>query len=128
MGIDVFTLCDGAFNYSGKLTIVGTYDQLNVNTIPINVRVSLAIKLSFEENEIHNGSVIKVAFRNSLNNPVSADIHNTIGVLPDNVKVRHVAMAISAEIKIAEAGIHYVELYVDDTLMGRKDFSVEIIH
>lgn len=124
MEIEVFTLCDGAFNYSGKLTIIGTYDQLIVNSVPISSRVSLAVKLNFDKNELHNGTTIKVAFKNSLGQPISADITNTVGVLPEGTQVCHVAMAVNADINISEAGAYSVELYVDDELKIRKSFDV----
>lgn len=51
MEIRIFTLCDGAFNYNGKLTIVGTTDAIKVAKVPSNIDISLAIKLSFSSDE-----------------------------------------------------------------------------
>lgn len=127
MNIEVFTLCDGAFNYSGKLTIIGTYDQLNVQSVPISAKVSLAVKLCFDENEVHNGTTLKVSYKNPMGAPIAADVINTIGVLPESAQVRHVAMAISTDINISEVGAHSVELYVDDVLVRKKNFDVAVI-
>ena len=46
MDIRVFTLCDGAYNYNGKLTIVGTVDHIKVLKVPTLASVALAIKIA----------------------------------------------------------------------------------
>lgn len=46
MDIRVFTLCDGAFNYNGKLTIVGTVDHIKVPKVPVIARIALAVKIA----------------------------------------------------------------------------------
>lgn len=51
MEVRIFTLCDGAFNYKGKLTIVGTTDNIKVAKVPSNIDISLAVKLSFSSEE-----------------------------------------------------------------------------
>lgn len=61
MNIRLFTLCDGGFNYNGKLTVVGTIDNIKVPKTPCSVDVSLAIKVSFSSDE--NGQKkIKIRF------------------------------------------------------------------
>ena len=51
MVIDLFTLCDGAYNYNGKLTIVGTLDSISVPDVPAKVQFSIAMKLRFNPDE-----------------------------------------------------------------------------
>lgn len=51
MNIRLFTLCDGAYNYNGKLTVVGTVDNIKVQTTPISVSIGIAIKISFPPSE-----------------------------------------------------------------------------
>lgn len=46
MDIRVFTLCDGAFNYNGKLTIVGTVDHIKVPKVPVVASIGLAVKIT----------------------------------------------------------------------------------
>jgi len=126
MEVEVFSLCDGAFNYSGKLTIVGTYDQLNVQSVPFSARASIAVKLNLDENEIHSGSVLSISFKDPSGNPVSADVVNTIGPLADGIQIRHVAMAASANLNISLPGKHSVELFVDGRLIRQKFFDVVV--
>lgn len=126
MEIEVFALCDGAFNYGGKLTVVGTYDRLNIPTVPSSARVSLAVKLNFDDNEVRSGSIIKLSFKDSLGNLVSGDITHTVGALNDNTSIRHIAMAVNSDLNISVEGVHTVELYLNDTLMLRKDFTIAV--
>lgn len=60
MTTNIFTLCDGAYNYNGKLTIVGTTDNIKVPTIPFVAGVGLALKVSFtpQENGKKNVSIL----------------------------------------------------------------------
>ena len=64
MNIRVFTLCDGAYNYNGKLTLVGTIDNIKAPKYPNNADVSLAIKMSFLPNENGEKEVI-IRFQDS---------------------------------------------------------------
>lgn len=69
MQIRVFTLCDGAYNYNGKLTIVGTTDNIKVPRTPAIVSIGLAIKVSFEPNE-YGEKRLSVKIIDSENNSV----------------------------------------------------------
>lgn len=67
MNIRVFTLCDGAYNYNGKLTLVGTIDNIKAPKYPHNADVSLAIKVSFLPSE--NGEkIVCVRFQDDAGN------------------------------------------------------------
>lgn len=46
MDVRVFTLCDGAYNYNGKLTIVGTVDHIKVPKVPAIASIALAVKIA----------------------------------------------------------------------------------
>lgn len=128
MEIEIFSLCDGAFNYSGKLTIVSTYDKLTVPSIPVNTRSCLAVKLNFDNDEVRNGTTIKVAYKDPLDNPITADIVNTVGGLQEGTQVRHVAMALNTNLNITEPGFHLVEMFIDNVLVRRKQFEVVVEH
>lgn len=48
MKLEVFTLCDAATNYNGKLNILGTFDTIFSNTVPIIYpQCSVAVRLRF---------------------------------------------------------------------------------
>lgn len=51
MEVRVFTLCDGAYNYNGKLTIVGTVDNIKVPKTPTLATIGIAAKIALAPNE-----------------------------------------------------------------------------
>lgn len=51
MKLEFFTLCEGAFNSNGRVTIVNTYDILKSATVPCSLNLGVAIKLSFDKEE-----------------------------------------------------------------------------
>src|SRR5712672_3076238 len=52
METEIFTLCDFAQDAGGKLTIVGTFDQIGSKTFPVtHPSCSLACRLRFSEKE-----------------------------------------------------------------------------
>lgn len=126
MDIEVFCLCDGAYNYNGKLTIVGTYDQLIVESIPQKCRLAVALKLNVHPDEVSDGTKIMLSFKDSQSNQVAKDIVNTITVIPKGVDIIHLAMAVSIDLSIAEVGVHRVELSMNDTLIKKKEFLIAL--
>lgn len=126
MDIEIFCFCDGAFNYDGKLTIVGTYDQLLVNTIPQKVRLSVALKLNIQPNEINDGSKFILSFKDTHGNQVAKDVVNEIKQVPHTGEIIHLAMVINIELNVSEVGIHRVELSFNDKLLKTKLLPVAL--
>lgn len=51
MQVELFTLCDGAYNYDGRLTIVGTFDTIKESRVPFRKSLSIAAILKREAAE-----------------------------------------------------------------------------
>lgn len=51
MNLELFTLCEGAFNSNGRVTIVNTYDILKSPNVPCSMTLGFAIKISFNKEE-----------------------------------------------------------------------------
>lgn len=52
MQIDIFTLCDSAQEYNGKLVIVGTFNQITAPTFPhVYSEFALVASVRFDKNE-----------------------------------------------------------------------------
>lgn len=52
MKIDIFTLCDNARDYGGKLVIMGTYTNITAKSFPLKIPEIAAItRIRFEDNE-----------------------------------------------------------------------------
>ena len=58
MEIRLFTLCDGAYNYNGKLTVVGTIDNIKVQRFPCSISIGVALKLVFAPNEVGDKHIV----------------------------------------------------------------------
>lgn len=55
MEVEIFTLCDFAQDNHGKLTIVGTFDNINVNSFPSeSPNYSIAMRLRVANSEAGN--------------------------------------------------------------------------
>ncbi len=52
MRIVLFTLCEGAFNSGGKLTIVNTFDDILAKEYPMQCPMGMALKLLIPKEEI----------------------------------------------------------------------------
>lgn len=73
MKVQIFTLCDGAYNYNGKLTIVGTIDNIKVPKVPSIASVGLAVKLLFPQEE-RGDKRITVRFKDASSNLIIPEI------------------------------------------------------
>lgn len=52
MKVDIFTLCDSAQEYNGKLVIVGTFNSIYAEQFPtLHPEFALVARLVFDENE-----------------------------------------------------------------------------
>jgi len=52
MKTDIFTLCDSAQDYNGKLVIIGTFNRIIVNQIPtIHPEFAVVARIIFDEHE-----------------------------------------------------------------------------
>ena len=58
MKIDIMTLCDYAQYSNGKLTIVGTLNQINGTNLPARCDMYFVARLSFEPNEQLSNDVV----------------------------------------------------------------------
>ena len=56
---EIFTVCDSAENYNGKLVIVGTFDVLGGNSFPLDFRpFALALRLRFSSKEFGDHQIL----------------------------------------------------------------------
>lgn len=52
MKVDIFTLCDSAQEYNGKLVIVGTFNSIGAKQFPVvHPEFALVARVVFDENE-----------------------------------------------------------------------------
>jgi hypothetical protein len=115
METEIFTLCDFAQDAGGKLTIVGTFDQIGTRTFPvIHPSCSLACRLRFAEKEAgqHN---FKVRLVDSNNKEIIPSIEGTINVsIPQAAGYAAINIVGNLnQVRFEKAGRYSFELYVD---------------
>lgn len=118
MKVDIFTLCDSAQEYSGKLIIIGTFNRIYAKEFPtLHPEFALVARVVFGEDEkgVHN---INFSIKKDdedvyimLPGQITADTTNTKG----NDVVSNLVVK-GNNISIPSAGTYVVTLKVDDKI------------
>lgn len=128
MEVDIFTLCDSAQEYSGKLIIIGTFNSIYAKEFPtLHPEFALVARVVFGEDEkgIHN---IDFSIKKDnedvyimLPGQMTADTTNTKGKdAVINVVVK------GNNIPIPSAGTYIVTLKVDDQVWKSELHVVKV--
>lgn len=116
METEIFTLCDFAQDAGGKLTIVGTFDQISSASFPIvHPSCSLACRLRFSEKEkgTHH---FKLRLIDSKGGEIIPAIEGNINVgMPANNQYAAINIVGNLnQLKFEKEGRYSFELYLDD--------------
>jgi hypothetical protein len=115
METEIFTLCDFAQDAGGKLTIVGTFDQIGSQTFPfVHPACSLACRLRFSEKE-KGAHDFKVRLVDAKGKEVIPSIEGNINVgMPANNQYAAINLVGNLnQLKFEKEGRYSFELYVD---------------
>ena len=115
MNIRLFTLCDGAYNYSGKLTVVGTTDNIKVQKFPSSITIGLAIKVSFSPQEYGEKRVNIRILRKNIDVIPPINLPPTVSKAKDNEEARLVIAGNLQNVVFGEEGTYIVLLSVNGT-------------
>lgn len=115
METEIFTLCDFAQDSAGKLTIVGTFDQIGSKTFPVmHPACSLACRLRFSAKEagVHE---FKIRMVDSKGQEVIPSIEGNINVaVPANAQYAAINIVGNLnQLKFEKEGRYSFELYVN---------------
>lgn len=125
MNIQVAVLCDGATDYQGKLSLLGTFDTILAAKFPaLHSHCSFALRLAFSRIE-EGPHAIKINFTDEDGKLIMPSIPISIDVKipPDNnYLVRNLIINIQ-QLKFDRAGQHMIEIAID----GRHELSVPIL-
>jgi len=116
METEIFTLCDFAQDAAGKLTIVGTFDQIGSKTFPVvHPSCSLACRLRFSEKE-KGAHHFRIRLVDLQGNEVIPSIEGTINVgIPAHAHYAAINIVGNLnQLKLEKEGRYSFELYVDD--------------
>lgn len=124
MIIELFTLCDGAYNYNDKLTIVGSWTSIGVNEIPAKIPVGVAMRIRIDIGE-KGTKKMKIQFLNPDNSIIPTDIVATLNI-KQSKKTSYINLAAMIQgFPISQIGQHVVKVFVDDNLMAEYPLIVE---
>lgn len=113
MDIRLFTLCDGAFNYNGKISIVGTIDNVKVQQLPFDANIGFAVKLAFPESEA-GLKKISLQFLDPDGDDMMPALESDINVLADGGYGKISVAGNLQGLKFTKEGAHTVVLKVND--------------
>lgn len=60
MKVELFVLCDGAYNYGGRLTLVGVLDFVKTHRLPLIKNIGIGIRISCSKDERNNDIVLRI--------------------------------------------------------------------
>lgn len=125
MKVDLFTLCEGAHNNNGHLTIVHTSDAFNVESFPSRLSFGLALKIYIKAQEegehILKVSIIDKQTGESIIHPIESRLHIT-----KMDYASHIAIALNLQnVLFLHSGVYDIHLETEDKRLD--DFAFEVI-
>ncbi len=126
MEIEIFTLCDHAQDFNGKLVIVGTFDSISSSAYPFtHAACSLAGRLRFSEKEsgVHE---FKIKLIDEDGIELYPAIEGNIDVSKSVANYSTINFAINlGNLEFKKAGKYAIELYIDNE--WQKGLPINVI-
>ena len=116
MEIEIFTLSDFAQDNNSKLTIVGTFDSINVKQFPVtHPACTLACRLRFAAKESGSHD-FKLRLIDAKGKETIQPIEGNINIgAPPNGQFTSINIVVNFnQLQFSEAGRYSFELYIDD--------------
>lgn len=126
MNIEVFSLCDAAADYSGKLSLLGTYDAIFASSFPAKVHAlvyAIRIRLRRDEGGSHE---IKI---NTIDYDGRHVLAPFVAMLNANLPEGHDSMAFnvivtSGNVVFPRPGTHRADLLIDNQVLASIPLSI----
>jgi len=124
--MEMFTLCDGASEQGGRLSLIGTYEAIHAAGFPCvlpQVTVVLRIRFWPQEGNLH---LFRLVLTNPDGKPLGVLVDAT-ATLPPFIEDRSTVFNIIAHLQhvgIEEPGEHTLDFYLDDKMAGRLPVNV----
>jgi len=124
--VEIFVACDAATVSEGKLNILGSFDTLNVPTLPFTLAswsVALSLRFMKIENGVHN-IVVEVIDADGSTvaslGPITANIH-----IPTNQESTSLPLALNFQgFQFNKAGSYDLNLAIDNRLEAQRPLYV----
>jgi hypothetical protein len=126
MKTEIFTLCDFAAEYAGKLSVVGAFDSVFVKQVPAVIpQCAVALRLRCEKRDAGK-HLVKLAIADAEGKSLL-----TLAESPFEVVVNDPAPSVSVQMSLAinglnvgNIGIYSIELHIDGRLVSEIPFYV----
>lgn len=123
MKIELFTLCEGAFNTDGRLTIVNTFDDIKSDHFPLKYALGVALKVFIPKTECKDYE-LKLSIV-SADNTILHEIKAPLKMSQNNEDI-HMALATNIQgIVFNAAGNYHVNVAFDNNNLLSYSFNVE---
>lgn len=124
MNIELFTLCDGAYNYNGKLTIVGTITTINTDSLPTFAKLGLAMRLRVEPEDVGE-KIMLINFYAPDGSKLPIDLTVNLEIKPTPDPISYITFAAELQgIPLEKEGSYNVSVSIEDNRIGLYSFNV----
>lgn len=126
MKIELFSLCDGAYNYNGKLTIVGTLNGIAVPQLPAQIKVSLAMRMRVSQRDVGEKKML-IHFIDPDGKNLPVELAVNLNIVPTEEQESYITFAAEIQgLPLEKAGHHSVNVSIDSEQIGNYPFNVQI--
>lgn len=125
MDADIFTLCDGAYNYNGKLTIVGSYEQIVIRNYPQLFKSSLAVRIIFTPKDVADESILVVNYLDYQDN-VIGNSKFKLPKPPTEAKHFSLALALNQDLNISAGDVLKIQMVLNDNIIKEKEIPIKV--
>ena len=125
MKLELFAICEGAYNHNGQLTIVNTLDCIEAPEFPCRVSFGVAIKLGLQGVGAGH-SEMTISMVNSSGEKVFDPVFSTPLEIAENNPADCMAMAVNFQnVLFTKAGDYHVRLEINGDKIGEHTLRVK---
>lgn len=123
MEVELFNICEGAYNHDGRLTLVEVFDRIHVAHVPLEIACGVAIKMLFREADAGSHALSVKVYHTDVTEPIAQYSSNV--EVPDKAEDGRLAIAINIRgFKLPLPGKYKICLYVDGNFIRENSFVV----
>lgn len=124
MEITLFTLCDGVFNYKGKLTIVGTLDGIYVRELPTKCNLNIALKITVEPQKTAITERLSMQITNPFDEVIPCDVFCDVPIKAKNEQ-SYISMSVTMQsIPVDKEGMYHINVSLGNKISKKIPFFV----
>lgn len=124
MKVELFALCQGAFNNNGQLTIVNTIDNFAVQSFPARISFGLALKFYVFPQE-EGDKMLSISILNKQEKSIIPPFQTTLHIERYD-KASHLGLALNLQnVLIEESGEYVIHLELDGSRLDNFAFEVK---